>query len=70
MVEDCLWKEDFHTSLFNLFVSALAITGIIIVMTQICRAEHGTRRINYLTLRPWKIALLGLFIVVIKALSN
>ena len=31
---------------------------------------HGTRRINRLTMRPWKICLITILVVAIKALSN
>ena len=38
--------------------------------TLICHVQHGKRRINKLTLRPWRIAFLTMTMVAIKSLSN
>lgn len=37
------------------------------VLWIICHVTHGTQRINFLTLRPWRIVLMSLFFTSLKA---
>ena len=51
-------------------IFALSVTAFIGVLWVICAVVHGRRRLNFLTLRPWRIAFASLFITSIKAISN
>ena len=54
----------------NYLVFALSVTALIGVLWIICIVTHGTRRINLLTLRPWRIVFGSLFVIAVKAISN
>ena len=69
-VEDCKWNENKLISYANNLIFSLSIASLLVVLWQICILEHGTRRVNFLTSRPWRTALIILFLIAIKAISN
>ena len=69
-ISQCVWKENDTIEWINLWIFAISITSLLFIKTLICHVQHGKRRINKLTLRPWKIAFLTVTVVAIKSLSN
>ena len=69
-MSDCIWNENEVIYWINLSIFAISITSLLFIKTLICHVQHGKRRINKLTLRPWRIAWLTLAVVALKSFSN
>lgn len=66
---DCIWEDDKElVEYLNYSFFSLAVSAMLLVLTQICFVVHGTKRINRITMRPWKVCLITMFFTAIKAI--
>ena len=66
----CTWGYVEWLLYVNYLVFALAMTFMISVLWIICHVQHGTRKINALTLRPWRVVIICLFTVGAQTIVN
>lgn len=70
VMDTCLWDYVEWLLYVNYLIFALSIASIMAVLWIICHVQHGRRRINALTMRPWRVVLICLLSVSIQTISN
>lgn len=70
VMDTCLWGYVEWLLYVNYLVFAMAIASIIAVLWIICHVQHGRRRINALTMRPWRVVLICLVSVGSQTITN
>ena len=70
VMDTCSWGYVEWLLYVNYLVFALSIASIMAVLWIICHVQHGRRRINALTMRPWRVVLICLLSVSIQTISN
>ena len=72
-LSECSWEGNngrSAISFINYCIFSLSVCLFITVLSNICIIEHSKRRVNKLTLRPWRVAMLTVVSVALKAISN
>ena len=70
VMDTCDWSYVEWLLYMNYLIFAMAISSIIAVLWIICHVQHGNRRINALTMRPWRVVLICLVSVSSQTISN
>ena len=73
-IEECKWDQDSYDDRFityaNFFIGSVAVLGGLALIAKICRVQHGKSKLNFLSLRPWRFAVLTMFFVAMKAITD
>ena len=70
VMQNCDWEPIEWIQYSNYLIFSLSITFMMAVLVIICHVQHGNQRINSITLRPWRVALLSLISIAAQTLSN